>query len=78
VTEGVRFIFKAYFGDRQIAWVRYRERPHTLVVTVRFKHPVDCGGCSYPSGGTPIRGTQATLTLDARTHHELEFAVAWP
>lgn len=37
------------------------------MVTVTLKRPTDCGGCSYPTGGTPIRGTQATLTLDRRT-----------
>ena len=78
VTDGVRFIDRSYILLGLSYSVRYRERPHSLVVTVMLKRPTDCGGCSYPPGGTPIRGTQATITLDRRTRQIRTFAVGWP
>jgi hypothetical protein len=78
VSDGVRFIDRSYILLGLSYSVRYRERPHSLVVTVMLKRPTDCGGCSYLTGGTPIRGTQATITLVRRTRQIRTFAVGWP
>ena len=76
VTEAVTSMRKAFVGNPKPVSVRYHQGRRSSSVTIRFRHPAICSGCTAPAGVALPRGRVATVSVDPRTHHALGFSVA--
>jgi hypothetical protein len=75
VTDVAESVQRMFVGRPKPVSVSYYRRKKTVSVTLTFSRIVICGSCSAPSNALRPRGRRATITLDARTHRELSFAV---